>query len=261
MRTPIAVTRRRLLQGTILASLASILGLPRVAHLVAARRRPAVSAVGRAPRAVTMAARGRIQSRLPAPAGARSPAARLPAAGRPRARGERYGGWETETIAGHSLGHYLSACSLMHAQTGDAECRARAHYIVAELGACQRAQAGRLCRRVHAPERGDGRDRAGPARHGGDRPRRHPLRTLLPERLLGTLLQLAQAVRRACSTQRRIAGAPNRSSSPKRSPRYIERALAGLDCGADAGRTRHRVRRHERGARRAVGAQRRVRAG
>jgi hypothetical protein len=55
-------------------------------------------------------------------------------------KGARYGGWETETIAGHSLGHYLSACSLMHAQTGDPECRARAGYIVAELAACQRAQ-------------------------------------------------------------------------------------------------------------------------
>jgi len=50
-----------------------------------------------------------------------------------------YGGWEQETIAGHSLGHYLSACSLMHAQTGDAECRRRVLYIVGELSACQRA--------------------------------------------------------------------------------------------------------------------------
>src|SRR5689334_2228789 len=29
-------------------------------------------------------------------------------------KGEGYGGWETDTIAGHSLGHYLSACALMH---------------------------------------------------------------------------------------------------------------------------------------------------
>ncbi len=50
-----------------------------------------------------------------------------------------YGGWEQETIAGHSLGHYLSACSLMHAQTGDARCAERARYVVAELAACQRA--------------------------------------------------------------------------------------------------------------------------
>lgn len=55
-------------------------------------------------------------------------------------KGASYGGWEKETIAGHSLGHYLSACALMHAQTGDPECRSRALYIVGERGACQRAQ-------------------------------------------------------------------------------------------------------------------------
>lgn len=54
-------------------------------------------------------------------------------------KGERYGGWEEDTIAGHSLGHYLSACALMHAQTGDDGCRARAAYVVSELAACQRA--------------------------------------------------------------------------------------------------------------------------
>jgi uncharacterized protein len=50
-----------------------------------------------------------------------------------------YGGWESDTIAGHTLGHYLSACSLMHAQTGDAECRRRIDYIVDELATCQSA--------------------------------------------------------------------------------------------------------------------------
>lgn len=52
-----------------------------------------------------------------------------------------YGGWESDTIAGHTLGHYLSALSLMHAQTGDVEVRRRAEYIVAELALCQ-AQSG-----------------------------------------------------------------------------------------------------------------------
>jgi len=51
-----------------------------------------------------------------------------------------YGGWEARGIAGHSLGHYLSACSLMHAQTGDAAVRERVRYIVAELARCQAAQ-------------------------------------------------------------------------------------------------------------------------
>lgn len=54
-------------------------------------------------------------------------------------KGAVYGGWESETIAGHTLGHYLSACALMHAQIGDAVCRERAHYIVDELAACQAA--------------------------------------------------------------------------------------------------------------------------
>ncbi len=44
-----------------------------------------------------------------------------------------YGGWENDTLAGHTLGHYMSALVLIHAQTGDLECRRRADYIVDEL--------------------------------------------------------------------------------------------------------------------------------
>ena len=54
-------------------------------------------------------------------------------------KAEAYGGWESMTIAGHSLGHYLSACALMFASTGDARFRDRVNYIVDELEACQRA--------------------------------------------------------------------------------------------------------------------------
>src|ERR1700760_1196757 len=35
-------------------------------------------------------------------------------------KGDVYPGWESDTIGGHTLGHYLSALSLMYAQTGDA---------------------------------------------------------------------------------------------------------------------------------------------
>lgn len=56
------------------------------------------------------------------------------------AKGEVYGGWEGDTIAGHTLGHYLSALVVMYEQTGDAEGRRRADYIVSELA---RAQAKR----------------------------------------------------------------------------------------------------------------------
>jgi DUF1680 family protein len=44
-----------------------------------------------------------------------------------------YGGWESDTIAGHTLGHYLSALALIHAQTGEEEPKRRAAYVVDEL--------------------------------------------------------------------------------------------------------------------------------
>jgi DUF1680 family protein len=50
-----------------------------------------------------------------------------------------YEGWEAETIAGHSLGHYLSACALMYQSTNDNRFIARVKYIVDELEACQLA--------------------------------------------------------------------------------------------------------------------------
>jgi DUF1680 family protein len=56
-------------------------------------------------------------------------------------RAEQYHGWEDETLAGHSLGHYLSACALMYQTTGDKRFLDRVNYIVAELDTCQ--QAGR----------------------------------------------------------------------------------------------------------------------
>ncbi len=55
------------------------------------------------------------------------------------AKAEVYGGWESDTIAGHTLGHYLSALSLMHAGNDSADCRDRVNYIVSELHACQQA--------------------------------------------------------------------------------------------------------------------------
>lgn len=50
-----------------------------------------------------------------------------------------YGGWESQGIAGHSLGHYLSACARMYRTTGDEEFLRRVDYIVQELAACQQA--------------------------------------------------------------------------------------------------------------------------
>ncbi|TAL00996.1 MAG: glycosyl hydrolase [Verrucomicrobia bacterium] len=54
-------------------------------------------------------------------------------------KAKNYGGWEEMGIAGHSLGHYLSACARMYQDTGDANFRRRVDYIVAELAECQQA--------------------------------------------------------------------------------------------------------------------------
>jgi DUF1680 family protein len=48
-------------------------------------------------------------------------------------RAEHYMGWENETLAGHSLGHFLSACSMMYQTTGDTIFREKVNYIVDEL--------------------------------------------------------------------------------------------------------------------------------
>ena len=52
-------------------------------------------------------------------------------------KGERYGGWERKDVVGHTSGHYLSACSLMYASTGDEELKRRVAYMVAELAKAQ----------------------------------------------------------------------------------------------------------------------------
>jgi DUF1680 family protein len=63
-----------------------------------------------------------------------------------------YGGWESQEpwvdirCHGHTLGHYLSACSMMFASTGAPEFRQRVEYIAAELRACQQSRGdGLIC--------------------------------------------------------------------------------------------------------------------
>lgn len=53
------------------------------------------------------------------------------------AKAPPYGGWEGQTIAGHSLGHYLSGIAKMYASTGDVRFKERADYMVKELAECQ----------------------------------------------------------------------------------------------------------------------------
>ena len=64
----------------------------------------------------------------------------LPSAAKP------LGGWEAPDIElrGHSLGHFLSACALMYASTGDNRFKAKADAMVTELAKIQAAQASRF---------------------------------------------------------------------------------------------------------------------
>ncbi|MFN8258481.1 MAG: glycoside hydrolase family 127 protein [Bacteroidales bacterium] len=52
-------------------------------------------------------------------------------------KGQIYGGWESEGLSGHTLGHYLSACSMFYAGTGNPEFKEKVDYIVDELKICQ----------------------------------------------------------------------------------------------------------------------------
>ena len=51
-----------------------------------------------------------------------------------------YGGWESEGLSGHTLGHYLSAASMMYVSTGNIEFKKRVDYIITELERCQLAR-------------------------------------------------------------------------------------------------------------------------
>ncbi len=55
------------------------------------------------------------------------------------AKAEHYGGWESQGVSGHCTGHYLSACAIAYATTGDARFLERENYMVTELAACQDA--------------------------------------------------------------------------------------------------------------------------
>jgi DUF1680 family protein len=51
-----------------------------------------------------------------------------------------YGGWEKDGISGHTLGHYLSACAMMYASTGQKQFKEKIDYTVNELRRCQLAR-------------------------------------------------------------------------------------------------------------------------
>lgn len=51
-----------------------------------------------------------------------------------------YGGWENMGLAGHSLGHYLSACAMEFAVSGDKRFKEKVDYIISEFVACQKSR-------------------------------------------------------------------------------------------------------------------------
>lgn len=55
-------------------------------------------------------------------------------------KGEAYGGWEQATIAGHTLGHFLTAVSHQWRASGDGRFLEIARYVVNELKECQDAR-------------------------------------------------------------------------------------------------------------------------
>ena len=64
-------------------------------------------------------------------------------AGLPK-KAERYsGGWEDAEIAGHTLGHYMTALSQLFAATGAKDIEERLNYMLKELAECQ-AESGYL---------------------------------------------------------------------------------------------------------------------
>lgn len=57
-----------------------------------------------------------------------------------KAKAPIYGGWENSGLAGHSLGHYLTACSQQYADTSDKRFKSKVDTIVAELVECQKSR-------------------------------------------------------------------------------------------------------------------------
>jgi DUF1680 family protein len=51
----------------------------------------------------------------------------------------KYGGWESQGVAGQTFGHYLSALSMMYASTGNEKLNERIKYSINELDTCQQA--------------------------------------------------------------------------------------------------------------------------
>ena len=58
-------------------------------------------------------------------------------AGLPKKAENYTGGWEDSEIAGHTMGHYLTALSQLYAATGAKDIEGRLDYLLQELSECQ----------------------------------------------------------------------------------------------------------------------------
>ncbi len=61
-----------------------------------------------------------------------------------KSEAEKYGGWETSAIQGHTLGHYLTAVSQAYRTSGDKELKDIADHVVEVLSLCQNKESGYL---------------------------------------------------------------------------------------------------------------------
>lgn len=68
-------------------------------------------------------------------------------------KGDKYGGWESQGVAGHCLGHWLSGAAYAYAITKDAEILKKIDYVVDQLEECQNANGdGYLCAFEHGKD-------------------------------------------------------------------------------------------------------------
>jgi len=68
-------------------------------------------------------------------------------------RAPKYGGWESRGLAGHTLGHYLTALSLMLEGSGEPRYFAQLDYTLSELAECQTEARGGLISAIPEDER------------------------------------------------------------------------------------------------------------
>ena len=129
-----------------------------------------------------------------------------------------YGGWESEKLAGHSLGHYLSACASMYRATNDVRFRDRITLHRRRVG---RMPAGerRWLRR---------RDSGGEAALRGSRARRHSRESVRPERRSGHRSTPSTSSSPASATRTTSPDPTRRSAWPRSSPTGWTHTVAGL---------------------------------